>query len=183
MTDGLEWKHPGGVSMTQYLLERSELAPCRVLDMGAGDGQAVVMLRSMGFDAVGIDCAATGQRSVMQGDFLQCPFADKSFDAILSECAFYCSGDPDGAVKEAARLLKKGGKLLLADVSVRDADNHRTNLEAAGFAVIHLEDVTPLWREYYIARIWDGTVEQVCGMVPKKKGETYRYYLTICERV
>ncbi len=178
-----EQKHPGGMSMTKRLLELAGLAPCRILDMGAGAGQAVAMLQRMGYDAIGIDKTAAAQYGVLQGDFLHSPFDDHCFDAILSECAFYCSGDPDQAVREAARLLKQGGTLLLADVTVQDAETHRNMLEAAGFALLHLEDITPLWKEYYIAHIWDGTVEQVCGIVPKTKGQTYRYYLTICERM
>ncbi len=182
MTDDLERKHPGGSAMTNRLLELSQLAPCRILDMGAGDGQAVAMLRNLGFDASGIDLAATHSPFMIQGDFVQCPFDNGSFDAVLSECAFYCSGSAESALREVARLVKKGGKLLLADVTVHDSATHRRTLEAAGFRLLYMEDITPLWKEYYIARIWDGTVEQVCGMVPKQKGQTYRYYLTICER-
>ena len=52
--------------------------------------------------------------------FLQTGFSAGSFDAVLSECSFYVSGDVHGALREAYRLLKSGGLLLLSDVFTED---------------------------------------------------------------
>ena len=48
--------HPGGIEHTRRMVALAALrANSKVLDMGAGDGETVELLRSMGFDAVGID--------------------------------------------------------------------------------------------------------------------------------
>ncbi len=177
-------KHPGGLEMTRHLLELADLKPCRILDMGAGKGQAVELLLTLGFDAVGIDLSIESEQegiAMIQGDFLNTPFAMESFDAVLSECAFYVSGNPKEALKEAARLLKKGGKLLLADVSFVDEKDYRQQMESAGFSILYIEDITSVWKEYYLRCIWDGTVDEACAGI-QKKGKC-NYYLTICERV
>lgn len=189
-------KHPGGGSMTRHLIALSQITPCRILDMGAGDGHGVRLLREMGFDAVGIDASPNHNSDhIIQGDFLHCPFDDCSFDAILSECAFYVSGNPQAAMREAARLLKKGGTLLLADVSYQDLQGHGSLLQSAGFSVRYLEDITPLWKEYYISCIWNGTADEWCACLQntpvqeeRKSGSSFSkkkcsYYLTICERM
>ena len=188
-------RHPGGISMTRHLIDISGIpfpdstgseagsSPFRVLDMGAGDGHTVRLLRNLGFDAEGIDLSPgpdTSDLPIRTGDFLHCPFPDETFDAICSECAFFVSKDARLALKEASRLLKKNGLLLLADVSFTDSADYIHTLEDAGFSVLKLEDITPLWKEYYISCIWDGTVDQLCGCFPKGKCS---YYLTICERM
>ena len=183
--------HPGGIPMTHRLLAMAGLTrpgdtadrALRILDMGAGNGQTIRLLRDMGFAAEGIDKSpgvAVGDLPVHKGDFFHCPFADEAFDIICSECAFYISGDARTALKGAARLLKKHGRLLLADVSFVSSESHIQRLQEAGFSVLALEDITPLWKEYYISRIWEGTADQLCGCLPKGKCS---YYLTVCERM
>lgn len=188
-------KHPGGLETTQRLLELagsfksvSEYPDINskkfcILDMGAGDGHSVHLLRELGFHAIGIDLHADSeslQNTVISGDFLHCPFPDQSFDAILSECSFYVSGNPAGALQEARRLLKKGGYLLLADVSYHSPELHAQLLTSSGFQICAVEDLTALWKEYYISCIWNGTADLLCPR--REKGPCY-YYLTVCERM
>ena len=145
-------RHPGD---TRHLIAIAGLRPgARVLDLGAGDGDGVRLLRSLGFDAVGIDRRAAPD--VGEGDLLRTGLADASFDAVMSECAFFVSGDVPGALKESARLLAPGGTLLLADVFFEDPESL---LEAAGFRLIVKEDWTAAWREYYLRSIWEGTLD------------------------
>ena len=48
--------HVGGEAHSRYLMELSFLPQgARVLDMGAGDGKTVRLLRELGFEAEGID--------------------------------------------------------------------------------------------------------------------------------
>ena len=143
--------HPGGPEHTRRMTDLAQLPPgARVLDMGAGAGESVQLMRSLGLDAHGIDLEPRGE-AVERGDFLHAPYPDGSFDAVLSQCAFFVSGDRAGALREALRLLRPGGLLLLSDVFFEEPT---ALLRAAGFTVTHAEDVTPLWRAYYIDALW-----------------------------
>lgn len=177
MADTAAPRHPGGADYTRRLLDMAALAPCRILDMGAGGGGAVALLRALGFDAAGIDL--NGGAGVLRGDFLRCPFSDGHFDAVLSECAFFISGDPDGALREARRLLRPGGRLLLADVCPGPPAEAAARIGKAGFRITALADETAAWKDYYIGCIWDGTVPESCTGAPRGK---YGYLLAACER-
>ena len=166
--------HVGGEKHSRYLMELSFLPKgVRVLDMGAGDGATVRLLRDMGYIAKGIDLAPRGD-DVTKGDYLHAPFADASFDGIISECSFYMSGDILGALTEAARMLKKGGKLVFSDVC-GDVVALLGDVRKVGFAVRHIEDLTDEWKEYYLEALWREE------NVPKGKGLSS--VLMSCERV
>ena len=53
--------HPGGAAHTRRMLELSGLRPgARILDLGAGAGEAVGLLRDLGYGADGLDLARRG---------------------------------------------------------------------------------------------------------------------------
>ena len=163
-------RHPGE---TKHLIEKAELpSGARVLDLGAGDGDGVRLLRSLGYDARGMDQKAAPD--VEAGDLLHTGFEDGSFDAVMSECAFFVSGDVPAALRESARLLKSGGTLLLADVFFEPPE---PLLDAAGLRLIVKEDWTKAWRAYYLRSIWEGTAE-VC---PAPKGKN-AYWMLIARK-
>ena len=156
--------HPGGAEHTRRLLELAALPPgARVLDMGAGAGETLALLRERGFDALGIDLSPRSPQ-VLRGDLHAAPFPDGSFNAVISQCAFFVSGNVAGALREAYRLLKTGGLLLLSDVFF---EAPAPLLTSAGFTVLHSEDVTPQWREYYLEALW--REETDCCALPKGK--------------
>ena len=168
--------HPGGEQHSRYLIELAFLdKPAKWLDMGAGDGSAVALLRSLGYEAEGIDLQPRGP-GVKQGDYLRAPYDGEAFDGIISECSFYVSGDVPGALREAARLLRRGGKLVFSDVT-ENVVQLLNQCRQAGFAVRHLEDLTEKWREYYLEALW--TQEDVC----LKPGKKFTYVLFVCERM
>ena len=163
--------HPGGEAHTRRLLELAALPQgASVLDLGAGAGEALALLRGMGYAARGIDLEPR-RETVERGDLLRTGFPDGSFDAVLSECAFFVSGDPRGALREARRLLKPGGKLLLSDVFFEEPIRL---LQSAGFTPLQAEDMTPLWRDYWLEALWRG--DTTCCEVPKG---TCSYWLLI----
>lgn len=168
--------HPGGEKHTRYLIELAFLEQgCRWLDMGAGDGETVRILRSIGYEAQGIDLAPRGE-DVTRGDYLNAPYAGEAFDGIISQCSFYVSGDVSGALKEASRMLRKGGKLVFSDVT-ENVVQLLNQCRQAGFAVRHLEDLTSEWKEYYLEALW--TQDDVC--LPQ--GKKFTYVLFVCERM
>ena len=165
--------HPGGEAHTRRMTELAALEPrAKILDMGAGDGGTVRLLRELGYDAHGIDIEPRGELAE-PGDMLHTRFPDGSFDAVISQCAFFVSGNVPAALREAYRLLRPGGVLLLSDVWFSDAGRAA---EDAGFTVLHREDMTVQWREYYIEAIWRGNTD----CVPVKGKCTYE--MLICKK-
>ena len=166
--------HPGGEQHSRYLIELSFLeAPAKWLDMGAGDGSTVRLLRSLGHAAEGIDLEPRGA-DVERGDWLCAPYDDGSFDGIISQCSFYVSADVPGALREAARMLRKGGKLVFSDVT-ENVVELLNQCRRAGFAVRHIEDLTQEWKEYYLECLWREE------NVPTGRGLSY--VLFVCERM
>lgn len=169
------FRHPDGENMTAALIGMAHIKPCRVLDMGAGAGETVRYLRSLGFDAEGIDLNPGADAK--QGDFLRCPYPDGSFGAVISECAMFVSGNRAKALGEGYRLLAAGGRLLLSDVFFEGEAAARREAESAGFRVLDMADKTAEWREYYISCVWDGTADALCACVPIGR---CGYYLMVC---
>ena len=166
-------RHPGGKEQTLAMLYAASVPEDgRALDMGAGAGESVEIMRKVGMDAAGIDLEPKSDL-VEKGDFLNCPYPDESFDAVLSQNAFYESGNVEKAFMEAGRLLKKGGKLLLSDVCFEPWTEY---IKKAGLRVVTTEDVTKLWQSYYIERLWRGED------VPDSFGEKCSYLAMICEK-
>lgn len=93
----------------------------RVLDAGAGAGGMLAALggrEAVGLDlsklAIGYACARTG-KPLVRGTVTRLPFAPESFDAVLMlDVLYHEAVEDDGlAVREAARVLKPGGLLVL----------------------------------------------------------------------
>ena len=58
-------RHPGGEEHSRYLIELSfVMPPARWLDMGAGSGETVRLLRSLGYEAEGIDLEPSGEKVI-----------------------------------------------------------------------------------------------------------------------
>ena len=154
--------HPGGAAHTRRILELAALpAGSRILDLGAGDGQAVELLREQGYQAEGIDLAPRSGL-VRQGDLLRTGYPPESFDAVLSQCAFFVSGDVPGALAESRRILKQGGLLLLSDVFFTPP---LPLLAGAGFQILCAEDLTEQWKRYYLEALWREDLD--CRPLPR----------------
>ncbi|MBQ4017299.1 MAG: methyltransferase domain-containing protein, partial [Oscillospiraceae bacterium] len=68
--------HPGGREHSLRMLELAALPHgVRILDMGAGAGETLALLRESGFDAVGIDLSPRAPE-VLRADCLCAPFPD-----------------------------------------------------------------------------------------------------------
>jgi SAM-dependent methyltransferase len=93
--------------------------PGRVLDLGAATGVLVKDLEDRGIEAAGIDISdwAIENRltdSVVKGNALDLPFADESFDTVISQ-DFMEHIHPDDLPKvlsEQVRVTRPGGHLL-----------------------------------------------------------------------
>ncbi|HEX2315391.1 MAG TPA: class I SAM-dependent methyltransferase [Thermomonospora sp.] len=101
----------------------------RVLDVAGGDGYWAGQARKRGAHAVSIDLARPKMEygktlahppALIEGDALALPFADGSFDAVLSVCAIEHFDDGGRSLAEMARVLRPGGEIFMsADVLSR----------------------------------------------------------------
>ncbi|MCB0825096.1 MAG: class I SAM-dependent methyltransferase [Armatimonadetes bacterium] len=121
----------------------SGLAGKRVLDLGCGQGRYCGKMLSCGVKAVGIDPVekfiAKAKSDYPNGEFRvgvaeNLPFADDSFDAVLSYLTIIDIPDLEKAADEIARVLRPGGESRIVTISnlastsdgwVKDDDGNR----------------------------------------------------------
>jgi SAM-dependent methyltransferase len=117
----------------------------RLLDIGTGTGRILELMaphseRSIGLDLshemlqlarANLDEARLSHASVRQGDLHRPPFEAASFDVAVMHHVLHLLDDPGEAVVDAARLLRPGGRLLVADFAphelsfLRERHGHR----------------------------------------------------------
>ena len=54
------------------------------------------------------------------GNIESVPLPDESVDIVISNCVINLAGDKTAVLREAYRVLKKGGKFSVADIVLRD---------------------------------------------------------------
>ena len=171
-------RHPGGEAQTLHLLEYVKFRKgMEALDLGAGEGETMRILKSLGINAHGVDLSPRS-RDVQKGDFLNLDYTAESMDLCISQCAFFVSGDQQKAVSECWRVLKKGGLLVLSDL---DQGNLVEVVKCTGFCILHQEDQTALWREYYLEAIWNDSFccEEYKLLQKQYKGKKLSYTAVI----
>src|SRR3954454_9903377 len=111
------------------------------LDIGTGTGRMLQLLGNRAAHAVGLDSShsmlavarANLERAevrgadLRQGDAYGPPFANDSFDLIVIHQVLHFLDDPARAVREAARLLTPGGRLLIVDFAPHSLEFLRTD--------------------------------------------------------
>jgi SAM-dependent methyltransferase len=116
------------VFQAEHLCETADLqAGWDVLDVATGSGNAALAAARRGCGAVGVDyvpalleCgrvrAATEHLDVefVEGDAENLPFADASFDAVVSIYGAMFAPDHRRAAAELARVCRPGGRIALA---------------------------------------------------------------------
>jgi len=132
----------------------------RVLDIGCGTGFNIEQLRARGFEkVVGLDVSndaiayarSRGLRALVRGDGARLPFADAAFDLVLALDLIEHLEDDGEALRDMARVLAPGGRLLVFTPAYRflwslqdDVSHHfrrytsrelRSKLSDAGFTV------------------------------------------------
>lgn len=171
-------RHPGREEQTIHLLKSIELKKgMKALDLGAGEGETVRIMKAFGLNVQGVDLVPRSSE-VQQGDFLDLQYAADSMDLCISQCAFFVSRDQKNALSECWRVLKKGGFLLLSDL---DTGNLSEMAEQTGFTILRQEDQTLLWREYYLEAIWNDSFccEEYKILQKEYKGKKLRYTMLV----
>ena len=93
----------------------------RAVDVGCGMGGNTVVLRELGWQAIGVEYTSTGADiaasrgiPVVQGDGRALPVADASVDLVMSTDAWEHIDDDVAVAAETARVLRPGGRVLVA---------------------------------------------------------------------
>jgi arsenite methyltransferase len=143
----------------------------QVLDMGCGRGAVLLMAAKLLPEgrAVGLDLWRTVDQSgnsmettlenaelegvhdrveLKTGDITQVPFPDGSFDMVLSALAIHNIKDRRArqkAIDDAVRVLKPGGRLVLADI--RCTTEYADRLRELGMSGVRVRNLG--WRYWY----------------------------------
>jgi SAM-dependent methyltransferase len=152
--------HPGGLELTRRVARTLGLHPgMRVLDIASGPGSTALLLASeFGVSVDGVDlgpAAVAGAKAkaadrgladrvrfyVADGERL--PIAGGSVDAVICECALCTFPNKLGGAVEMARVLGRGGRVGITDVTL---DRVRLAPELASLAgwVACLADARPV---------------------------------------
>lgn len=123
--DDVRWAEEG--VFTEHLYEFDAHANERVLDIGCGIGWLVANFARGGAKVCGLDLteaaiSLTRQRLALQGldaelvtgNAEQLPFPDNHFDYVTSAGVLHHTPDTAGAIREAIRVTKPGGRGMIA---------------------------------------------------------------------
>ena len=112
-----------GLPNFEAVFERTNIGPgTRLLDVGCGAGLAAQLAASLGAQVTGIDASANlleiAHERVPAADFQigeieELPYADHSFDIVTGFNSFQYAASPITALKEARRVAKPGGKVVM----------------------------------------------------------------------
>lgn len=107
----------------EAVLERTRVGPgTRYLDAGCGSGMAAEMAAARGAEVSGVDAAeamlSIARSRVPAGDFRrgdleELPFADETFDVVTGFNSLQYAGNPVAALREARRVTKPGGVVVV----------------------------------------------------------------------
>jgi ubiquinone/menaquinone biosynthesis C-methylase UbiE/DNA-binding transcriptional ArsR family regulator len=161
----------------------------RLVDLGAGTGRMLTLLGPHAEAALGLDLsqqmlnlarnrvteAGLEGCELRHGDIFATRLPDESADLVVVHQVLHYLADPAAAVKEAARIVSDGGRLIIADFAphglefLREQHQHRRLgfsepemarwLADAGLTKVRVTSLPPTRKEGLTVKIW--TAERV----------------------
>jgi ubiquinone/menaquinone biosynthesis C-methylase UbiE len=149
--DRIRALHVGEADVEQAVAAALGPGPFNLLvDLGTGTGRMLELFadrfrRGIGLDLspamlayarANLERAGLAHTQVRQGDIFDLPLADQSADAVVMHQVLHFLSDPQPAIREAARVLAPGGRLLIVDFAPHELEFLREQFahERLGFA-------------------------------------------------
>src|SRR5690606_31935496 len=121
-------------------------------DLGCGTGQVTELLAPFVGRVIAVDgseemlgaargrLAGVGNVEVVQGELENLPIETGGLDAALVYLTLPYVADPSLVIREAARVLRREGRLLIADLGAHDREEYRQRLghQALGFSEVQV---------------------------------------------
>lgn len=135
--DAIRSLHVAEDEVEQAIVEALGPGPFGTLvDLGTGTGRILELFAGRSKRAIGVDinrdmlayarakleAANLDHCQVRHGDLFSLSFADGEADAVVLHQVLHYLDDPAGALREAARILAPGGKLLVVDFAPHDLE-------------------------------------------------------------
>jgi ubiquinone/menaquinone biosynthesis C-methylase UbiE len=137
---GADWDEMRALDLPALAVESALLALVppgpegRLLDIGTGTGRVLELLAPRVREALGVDASKAmlalararlsgpgfAHCAVRLADMYRLPLADRGFDTVVLQMVLHHAEDPEGAVREATRVLAPGGRLLVIDLAAHD---------------------------------------------------------------
>jgi len=118
-------RRPDVVVRRQRSYELLDAGPAKtIVDVGCGTGTAVRELATAGARVVGVDVSGEMIRVARErapgldfrtADILALPFDDGTIDGYRAERVYQHVSEPERALREASRVLRSGGRIVLVD--------------------------------------------------------------------
>ena len=116
-------------ALTQrFVTALDEAAQGSVLDVACGPGILSAAIATSAREVVAFDltpemlkkaaqrCAGLANVAFREGNAAELPFADASFDAVVTRLSVHHFDRPGSVISEIFRVLRRGGKFVVADV-------------------------------------------------------------------
>jgi len=140
-----QWRELRRLYVTEHEVERVILSLLpedgveSLIDIGTGTGRMLEVFGGKAARAEGIDLsrdmlavaranlekAGLNHCAVRQADLYQLPFDGHAFDAAIVHQVLHYLDDPGRAIQEAARVLRPGGRVVIADFAPHDREDLR----------------------------------------------------------
>jgi ubiquinone/menaquinone biosynthesis C-methylase UbiE len=117
-------------SVGEAIAERVDTQGKRILDLCCGQGDLTALLAERGGEVVGLDFSplmlekaeeAVPDVTFQQGDAADLPFAEKSFDSVVCNFGMMHLPDQPKVLTEIKRVLRPGGRFIMATWAAPDA--------------------------------------------------------------
>jgi SAM-dependent methyltransferase len=128
--DWAEIQEPAWRPLYEKVMSLAEIrAGMKLLDVGCGAGGALTVARDLGAEVAGLDAASAlvdiarrrlANARIEVGEMEELPFASNMFDIVTGINSFQFAGDIVQALKEARRVTKPGGRVVMLVWGKRD---------------------------------------------------------------